>query len=97
MIWQTKAPFLSLNLHSLAEQLTKVDLSQRLFVEEDLLSPELMSVCQIMLNISPILVNLRFWIVPVNVGGFWGTLNLKIFTPVPNALKGLTAMGFFGN
>ena len=23
--------------------------------------------------------------------------NLKIFTPVPNALKGLTAMGFFGN
>ena len=39
-----QAPFLSLNLHSLAEQLTKVDLSQRLFVEEDLLSPELMSV-----------------------------------------------------
>ncbi|CBI21908.3 unnamed protein product, partial [Vitis vinifera] len=39
-----EAPFLSLNLHSLAEQLTKVDLSQRLFVEEDLLSPELMSV-----------------------------------------------------
>ena len=36
--------FLSLNLHSLAEQLTKVDLSHRLFVEEDLLSPELMSV-----------------------------------------------------
>ncbi|XP_062027630.1 protein ECERIFERUM 16 [Rosa rugosa] len=33
--------FLSLNLHSLAEQLDKVDLSQRLYIEADLLPPEL--------------------------------------------------------
>ncbi|XP_050377195.1 protein ECERIFERUM 16 isoform X2 [Argentina anserina] len=33
--------FLSLNLHSLAEQLEKVDLSQRLFIEPDLLPLEL--------------------------------------------------------
>ncbi|OMO53999.1 hypothetical protein CCACVL1_28149 [Corchorus capsularis] len=36
-----KASFLSLNLHALAEQLEKVDLSERLFMEEDLLPPEL--------------------------------------------------------
>ncbi|XP_009355767.2 protein ECERIFERUM 16 [Pyrus x bretschneideri] len=33
--------FLSLNLHSLAEQLEKIDLPQRLFIEADLLPPEL--------------------------------------------------------
>ncbi|KAK9284374.1 hypothetical protein L1049_023545 [Liquidambar formosana] len=38
-----EAPFFSLNLHTLAEQLAKVDLSQRLFIEEDLLPPELCS------------------------------------------------------
>lgn len=32
--------FLSLNLHSLAEQLEKVELSQRLFIEADVLPPE---------------------------------------------------------
>ncbi|XAR49579.1 hypothetical protein NMG60_11032829 [Bertholletia excelsa] len=36
-----EASFLSLNLHHLAEQLAKVDLSQRLFIEADLLPPEL--------------------------------------------------------
>lgn len=36
-----EASFLSLNLHLLAEQLAKVDLSQRLFIEPDCLSPEL--------------------------------------------------------
>ncbi|KAA8524309.1 hypothetical protein F0562_010732 [Nyssa sinensis] len=36
-----EASFLSLNLHALAEQLEKVDLSRRLFIEEDLLPPEL--------------------------------------------------------
>lgn len=36
-----EAPFLSLNLHSLAEQLSKVDLPQRLFIEADMLPPEL--------------------------------------------------------
>ncbi|OMP07437.1 hypothetical protein COLO4_07343 [Corchorus olitorius] len=36
-----EASFLSLNLHALAEQLEKVDLSKRLFIEEDLLPPEL--------------------------------------------------------
>ncbi|KAA8515058.1 hypothetical protein F0562_018155 [Nyssa sinensis] len=36
-----EASFLSLNLHFLAEQLEKVDLSRRLFIEEDLLRPEL--------------------------------------------------------
>ncbi|KAL5573599.1 hypothetical protein UlMin_023196 [Ulmus minor] len=36
-----EASFLSLNLHALAEQLEKVDLSQRLFIEADLLPPEL--------------------------------------------------------
>ncbi|XP_057461575.1 protein ECERIFERUM 16 isoform X4 [Actinidia eriantha] len=36
-----EAPFLSLNLHLLAEQLKKIDLSQRLFIEPDFLSPEL--------------------------------------------------------
>ncbi|KAK3043358.1 hypothetical protein RJ639_002660 [Escallonia herrerae] len=35
-----EVPFLSLNLHALAEQLSKVDLAQRLFIEADLLSPE---------------------------------------------------------
>ncbi|TXG55089.1 hypothetical protein EZV62_020345 [Acer yangbiense] len=35
-----EASFLSLNLNALAEQLAKVDLSQRLFVEADLLSSE---------------------------------------------------------
>ncbi|KAA3468290.1 Phosphorelay luxU [Gossypium australe] len=35
--------FLSLNLHALAEQLEKVDLSKRLFIEEDLLPPDLRS------------------------------------------------------
>ncbi|KAK2969377.1 hypothetical protein RJ640_028766 [Escallonia rubra] len=35
-----KVPFLSLNLHALAEQLSKVDLVQRLFIEADLLPPE---------------------------------------------------------
>ncbi|XP_020223035.1 uncharacterized protein LOC109805390 [Cajanus cajan] len=33
--------FLSLNLHALAENLAKVDLSKRLFIESDLLPPEL--------------------------------------------------------
>ncbi|MBA0555186.1 hypothetical protein Golob_014240, partial [Gossypium lobatum] len=37
------ASFLSLNLHALAEQLEKVDLSKRLFIEEDLLPPDLRS------------------------------------------------------
>ncbi|XP_059663208.1 protein ECERIFERUM 16 isoform X2 [Cornus florida] len=41
-----EASFLSLNLHSLAEQLAKVDLSQRLFIEADLLPPELCSELQ---------------------------------------------------
>ncbi|CAL5406606.1 unnamed protein product [Camellia sinensis] len=36
-----EASFLSLNLHLLAEQLSKVDLSQRLFIEQDCLLPEL--------------------------------------------------------
>ncbi|KAL7000482.1 hypothetical protein U1Q18_001634 [Sarracenia purpurea var. burkii] len=36
-----EASFLSLNLHLLAEQLEKVDLSQRLFIEPDILPPEL--------------------------------------------------------
>ncbi|GMI88562.1 ECERIFERUM 16, r RST1 interacting protein [Hibiscus trionum] len=38
-----EASFLSLNLHALAEQLEKVDLSERLFIEEDLLPPDLHS------------------------------------------------------
>ncbi|KAK8669109.1 hypothetical protein V6N13_106549 [Hibiscus sabdariffa] len=38
-----EAWFLSLNLHALAEQLEKVDLSERLFIEEDLLPPDLRS------------------------------------------------------
>ncbi|XP_007043709.2 PREDICTED: uncharacterized protein LOC18608783 isoform X1 [Theobroma cacao] len=36
-----EASFLSLNLHALAEQLEKVNLSERLFIEEDLLPSEL--------------------------------------------------------
>ncbi|XVF02065.1 hypothetical protein REPUB_Repub04eG0144100 [Reevesia pubescens] len=36
-----EASFLSLNLHALAEQLEKVDLFERLFIEEDILSPKL--------------------------------------------------------
>nr|XP_023915918.1 uncharacterized protein LOC112027490 isoform X1 [Quercus suber]XP_023915919.1 uncharacterized protein LOC112027490 isoform X1 [Quercus suber]POF06182.1 hypothetical protein CFP56_27259 [Quercus suber] len=36
-----EASFLSLNLHALAEQLSKIDLSQRLFIEANLLPPEL--------------------------------------------------------
>ncbi|XP_022764125.1 uncharacterized protein LOC111309317 [Durio zibethinus] len=35
-----EASFLSLNLHALAEQLEKVDLPERLFIEEDLLQPK---------------------------------------------------------
>ncbi|KAG8487363.1 hypothetical protein CXB51_020886 [Gossypium anomalum] len=38
-----EASFLSLNLHALAEQLEKVDLSESLFIEEDLLPPDLRS------------------------------------------------------
>ncbi|KAH1105491.1 hypothetical protein J1N35_009259 [Gossypium stocksii] len=38
-----EASFLSLNLHALAEQLEKVDLTERLFIEEDLLPPDLRS------------------------------------------------------
>ncbi|GMI83928.1 ECERIFERUM 16, r RST1 interacting protein [Hibiscus trionum] len=38
-----EASFLSLNLHALAEQLERVDLSERLFIEEDLLPPNLRS------------------------------------------------------
>ncbi|KAK4577674.1 hypothetical protein RGQ29_027976 [Quercus rubra] len=36
-----EASFLSLNLHALAEQLAKIDLSRRLFIEANLLPPEL--------------------------------------------------------
>nr|GME02566.1 Large tegument protein like [Ipomoea batatas] len=36
-----QASFLSLNLHTLAEQLAKATLSERLFIEPDLLPPEL--------------------------------------------------------
>ncbi|KAF8409182.1 hypothetical protein HHK36_005256 [Tetracentron sinense] len=36
-----EATFLSMDLHALAEQLSKVNLSQRLFIEADLLPPEL--------------------------------------------------------
>ncbi|XVE49984.1 hypothetical protein DITRI_Ditri01bG0125700 [Diplodiscus trichospermus] len=36
-----EASFLSLNLHALAEKLERVDLSERLFIEEDLLPPKL--------------------------------------------------------
>nr|GMC51113.1 Large tegument protein like [Ipomoea batatas] len=36
-----EASFLSLNLHTLAEQLAKATLSERLFIEPDLLPPEL--------------------------------------------------------
>ena len=36
-----QASFLSLNLHALAEQLAKIDLSRRLFIEANLLPPEL--------------------------------------------------------
>ncbi|KAJ7981522.1 Phosphorelay protein [Quillaja saponaria] len=36
-----EASFLSLNLHALAEALTKVDLPKRIFIESDLLPPEL--------------------------------------------------------
>ncbi|KAF5481369.1 hypothetical protein F2P56_002026 [Juglans regia] len=39
-----EASFLSLNLHALAAKLENIDLSQRLFIEEDLLPPELCSV-----------------------------------------------------
>ncbi|XP_039018089.1 uncharacterized protein LOC120149347 [Hibiscus syriacus] len=38
-----EALFFSLNLHALAEQLEKVDLSERLFIEADLLPPNLCS------------------------------------------------------
>ncbi|KAK2998689.1 hypothetical protein RJ639_024377 [Escallonia herrerae] len=37
---QMQVPFLSLNLHALVEQLSKVDLAQRLFTEADLSSTE---------------------------------------------------------
>ncbi|KAB5515818.1 hypothetical protein DKX38_026466 [Salix brachista] len=37
-----EASFLSLNLHALAEQLAKVDVSERLFIEADLLPTEMM-------------------------------------------------------
>ncbi|XP_027127458.1 uncharacterized protein LOC113770895 [Coffea eugenioides] len=36
-----EASFLSLNLHSLAEQLSKANLAERLFIEPDLLPPEM--------------------------------------------------------
>lgn len=36
-----QAPFLSLNLHALAEQFAKAKVSERLFAEPDLLPPEL--------------------------------------------------------
>ncbi|GMH11081.1 hypothetical protein Nepgr_012922 [Nepenthes gracilis] len=38
-----EAPFLSLDLHILAEQLAKIDLAKRLFIESDLLPPDLES------------------------------------------------------
>ncbi|XP_043687334.1 uncharacterized protein LOC122638555 isoform X2 [Telopea speciosissima] len=38
-----EASFLSIDLHALAEQLEKVDIPKRLFIEADLLSPELNS------------------------------------------------------
>ncbi|KAL0560104.1 hypothetical protein IC582_000498 [Cucumis melo] len=43
-----EASFLSLNLHMLADQLQKLNVAQRLFIEEDILPSELMqtSVCQ---------------------------------------------------
>lgn len=37
----TQAPFLSLNMHALAEQLAKANVSKRLFAEPDLLTLEL--------------------------------------------------------
>lgn len=42
--------FLSLNLNTLNEQLAKVDLAQRLFIEPDVLPPELVS--RVQLNIQ---------------------------------------------
>ncbi|KAL2496834.1 uncharacterized protein Fot_40591 [Forsythia ovata] len=41
-----EAPFLSLNLHTLAEQLAKAKVSERLFAEPDLLPPELIDELQ---------------------------------------------------
>ncbi|KAL2476707.1 hypothetical protein Adt_37443 [Abeliophyllum distichum] len=41
-----EAPFLSLNLHTLAEQLAKAKVSERLFAETDLLPPELIDELQ---------------------------------------------------
>lgn len=38
-----QASFLSLNLNNLNEQLAKVDLAERLFIEPDVLPPELVS------------------------------------------------------
>lgn len=40
-LFSMQASFLSLNLHALAENLAKVDLSKRLFIESDLLPHEL--------------------------------------------------------
>lgn len=41
MVFVEQVPFLSLNLNALAEQLAKVDLAKRLFIEADLLPPEM--------------------------------------------------------
>lgn len=47
-----QAAFLSLNLHALAEQLEKIDLAQRLFIEADLLPPELVCLLFLVMKIS---------------------------------------------
>ncbi|CAN0915200.1 Protein ECERIFERUM 16 [Linum grandiflorum] len=41
-----EASFLSLNLHALEEQLAKVDISKRLFIEPDILPPDLVTCSQ---------------------------------------------------
>lgn len=42
-VWLIQVPFLSLDLDSLAAQISKLAVAERLFIEEDLLPTELVS------------------------------------------------------
>lgn len=59
MVFSFQAAFLSLNLHALAEQLEKIDLAQRLFIEAHLLPPEL--VCFIFLIVRLSCISLQHY------------------------------------
>lgn len=73
-------PFLSLNLNALAEQLVKVDLAKLLFIEPDLVPPEMVHLLSQLIYLQKFYKNLYELIGECHVAKSLGTNGLCTLT-----------------